>query len=67
MESQPQRYSVQKAFLKFSTLFVVLNFSNDMSITQVRINEEKTYLTRPLKPLNHYLPPPLPPRPRRVI
>ena len=61
MESQPQRYSVQKAFFEFSALFVVLTFSNDMSVTQVRINEKKTYLTRPLKRLNHYLPPPLPP------
>ena len=30
-----------------------VNFSNNISITQVRVNERKTNLTRPLKPLNH--------------
>ena len=30
-----------------------VNFSNNTSITKVRVNERKTNLTRPLKPLNH--------------
>ena len=54
MKSQPRRYRVYKVFFKFNPLFVVLTlFSNNMSITQVRVNEEKTNLTRSLKPLNH--------------
>ena len=34
-----------------------VNFSNNISITQVRVSEGKTNVTRPLKPLNHYFPP----------
>ena len=49
MKSQPWRYSVQKVFFKFNSLFLVLTFSNNMSITQVRVSEEKS-LKRPLKP-----------------
>ena len=30
-----------------------VNFSKNISITQVRVNERKANLTRPLKPLNH--------------
>ena len=30
-----------------------VNFSNNITITQVRVNERKTNLTRPLKPPNH--------------
>ena len=34
-----------------------VNFSNNIAITQVWFNERKTSLTRPWKPLNHYLSP----------
>ena len=33
-----------------------VDFSNNMSITQVRVNERKNNLTLPLKLLNHQLP-----------
>ena len=52
MKSQPQRYSVYKWFFKFNPVFVVLIFSSNMSITQARVNEDKTNLTWPLKPVN---------------
>ena len=45
MKSQLQRYSVYKLFFKFNPVFVVLIFSNNMSITQARVNEGKTNLT----------------------
>ena len=32
-----------------------VNFSNNISIIQVRVNERKTNLTKPLKVLNHSL------------
>ena len=38
---QPQKQSVQKVFFKFNPLFVVLTFSNNISITKVRVNERK--------------------------
>ena len=38
---QPQKQSVQKVFFKFNLLFVVLTFSNNISITKVRVNERK--------------------------
>ena len=31
----------------------VVNFSNNISITHITVNERKTNLTRPVKPLNH--------------
>ena len=34
-----------------------VNFSNNISITQVSVNERKTNLTGSLKPLNHKVPP----------
>ena len=34
-----------------------INISNNVSVTQVRVNERNTNLTQPLKSLNHQLPP----------
>ena len=55
VKSQPQKHSVQKVFFKFITPICGVNFSNNISITKVRVNERKTNLTRTLKPLNHLI------------
>ena len=55
--SQPQRHSVQKMFSVPYFSIRGVNFSNNISITQVRINERNTNLTRPLQPPNHELSP----------
>ena len=39
--TKPER-SVQNVFFKFNLLFFGVNFSNNISINQVRVNERKT-------------------------
>ena len=50
--SRSQRHSVQKAFFKFSLLFV--NFSNDAAITQVKVNERSIIWSIIFKFISHY-------------
>ena len=57
LNSQPQRHSVQNELFKFNHIFCSVNFLNNISITQIKVNERKTDLIRPLKPLNRFLPP----------
>ena len=46
------RGSVEKVLFKFNPLLVV--FSNNISIPQVRVNKKETELDLTLKLLNHY-------------
>ena len=38
MKSPPQIYSVQRVIFKFKALISGVNFSNNISITQIRVN-----------------------------
>ena len=53
MKSPTAEAKCAKCVFQIQSPIFVVNFSNNISITQVRVNERKTNLTRPLKPLNH--------------
>ena len=42
MKFQTQRHSVQKVFYQIQSTICGVNFSNNISITQVKVNERKT-------------------------
>ena len=56
MKSPTQETKCAKGVFQIQSPIGAVSFSNNISITQVRVNERQN-LTRPLKPLNHELPP----------
>ena len=53
---QPQSQCAEGVF-QIQFIICDANFSNNISITQVRVNDRKTSLSRPLKRLKHYFSP----------
>ena len=53
MKSPTPEAKCAKGVFQIQSPICGVNFSNNISITQVSVNERKTNLTRPLKPLNH--------------
>ena len=52
MKSPTQETKCAEGVFQIQSPIGAVSFSNNISITQVRVNERKN-LTRPLKPLNH--------------
>ena len=55
IKSPTQQAKCAKEFFQIQSPICGVNFSNNISIIQVRVNEGKTNLTKPLKVLNHSL------------
>ena len=50
MKSQTLKAQCAEGVFQIQSTICGVNFSNTISITQIRVNERKTNLTRPLKP-----------------
>ena len=56
MKSPTPEAQCAEGVFQIQSIICGVNFSNNISITQVRVNERKTNWTGPLKPLNYLLP-----------